>query len=74
MKSFQQKRGAQLMNEHPLRALPCPRIVYGQEQLTLEQEVYTRQFVQERIVTMLSCAPIDESEVEQETQARQAEF
>src|SRR5882724_11546927 len=52
------------MTRHSSKALPCPKIEPGQEQLTLEQEAYVYQFAAERIAAQLSCAPIDEQEAE----------
>jgi hypothetical protein len=45
--------------------LPCPRIERGQQHLLPEQEVSLRQFFQERLAAMLSCAPINEHEAEE---------
>ncbi len=44
--------------------LPCPKIERGQQRLLPEQEAYLRQFFQERLTAMLSCAPINEQEAE----------
>jgi hypothetical protein len=46
------------------KTLPCPKIVRGQKKLTPKQEVYARQFVEERIAAMFSTAAIDEAEAE----------
>src|SRR3954463_16002164 len=45
-------------------ALPCPRIVCGQQALTEEQRAYARHFAQVGIANMLSPAAIDEAEAE----------
>lgn len=52
------------MTKHQPEALPCPKIVRGQERLTSEQEEYARQFAQERIASMFSTAAVDESVAE----------
>lgn len=44
---------------------PCPKIAWGQQQLTPEQAAYARQFAQERIAVLLSTEPIDEQEAEE---------
>ncbi len=46
-------------------APPCPRIIWGQERLTPEQEDYARRFAQEHITSMLATTAIDEQEAEQ---------
>jgi hypothetical protein len=45
------------------------KIQKGQQALTPEQEAYARQFAQERIAAMLSCATIDEQEAEKHLMA-----
>jgi hypothetical protein len=45
--------------------LPCPKIERGQQRLLPEQEAYLRQFFQERLAAIRSCAPINEQEAEE---------
>lgn len=44
--------------------LACPKLVAGQTSLTPKQQAYARQLAQERLATLLSCEPMDESEAE----------
>ena len=54
------KRFHDPLHRVPAPALPCPKLVPGQERLTPEQEAYARQFAQERIAALLSTTASDE--------------
>jgi hypothetical protein len=53
------------MGESFQNILPCPKIIPGQEELTLEQTAYARQFARTRISVMLSTVAVDEQQVEE---------